>query len=141
VLGNARPDACQQQLALAEDNQPASTIPGAKFLSPLNPTTPGETDHCRAQALRLHTKLVDLFEAHEVSFVAVTQQFNTTNSMGRLTLNVLLSFAQFERELASSMSTRTCQPRYWPRYSTDRPRGNAGECRCWRFSNWCKIAR
>jgi site-specific DNA recombinase len=45
-------------------------------------------------------KLVELFEAHAVSFVAVTQQFNTTTSMGRLTLNVLLSFAQFERELA-----------------------------------------
>ena len=46
-------------------------------------------------------KLVELFEAHGVSFVAVTQQFNTTTSMGRLTLNLLLSFAQFERELAS----------------------------------------
>src|SRR5262249_44823797 len=46
-------------------------------------------------------KLVDLFDVHGVSFVAVTQQFNTTTSMGRLTLNVLLSFAQFERELAS----------------------------------------
>ena len=45
-------------------------------------------------------KLVEVFEAHGVSFVAVTQQFNTTSSMGRLTLNVLLSFAQFERELA-----------------------------------------
>jgi len=45
-------------------------------------------------------KLIELFEAHGVSFVAVTQQFNTTTSMGRLTLNVLLSFAQFERELA-----------------------------------------
>src|SRR5438552_445500 len=45
-------------------------------------------------------KLVELFEAHSVSFVAVTQQFNTTTSMGRLTLNVLLSFAQFEREVA-----------------------------------------
>jgi site-specific DNA recombinase len=43
-------------------------------------------------------KLVELFESHSVSFVAVTQQFNTTTSMGRLTLNVLLSFAQFERE-------------------------------------------
>jgi DNA invertase Pin-like site-specific DNA recombinase len=42
-------------------------------------------------------KLVELFEAHGVSFVSVTQQFNTTTSMGRLTLNVLLSFAQFER--------------------------------------------
>src|SRR2546430_14629458 len=46
-------------------------------------------------------KLVELFEAHGVSFVAVTQQFNTTTSMGRLTLNVLLSFAQFERELSA----------------------------------------
>jgi len=45
-------------------------------------------------------KLVEVFGAHGVSFVAVTQQFNTTTSMGRLTLNVLLSFAQFERELA-----------------------------------------
>ena len=44
-------------------------------------------------------KLIELFDAHKVSFVAVTQQFNTTTSMGRLTLNILLSFAQFEREL------------------------------------------
>jgi site-specific DNA recombinase len=44
-------------------------------------------------------KIVEIFDAHVVSFVAVTQQFNTTTSMGRLTLNVLLSFAQFEREL------------------------------------------
>lgn len=46
-------------------------------------------------------KLVEVFDTKSVSFVAVTQQFNTTTSMGRLTLNVLLSFAQFERELAS----------------------------------------
>ena len=44
-------------------------------------------------------KLVELFDAQGVSFVSVTQQFNTTSSMGRLTLNVLLSFAQFEREV------------------------------------------
>jgi DNA invertase Pin-like site-specific DNA recombinase len=44
-------------------------------------------------------KLVELFDAHGVSFVSVTQSFNTTSSMGRLTLNVLLSFAQFEREV------------------------------------------
>ena len=42
-------------------------------------------------------KIVEVFDAHEVSFVSVTQQFNTTTSMGRLTLNMLLSFAQFER--------------------------------------------
>jgi site-specific DNA recombinase len=44
-------------------------------------------------------RMVESFDAHGVSFVAVTQQFNTTTSMGRLTLNVLLSFAQFEREV------------------------------------------
>jgi DNA invertase Pin-like site-specific DNA recombinase len=44
-------------------------------------------------------KLAELFDAHGVSFVSVTQQFNTTTSMGRLMLNVLLSFAQFEREI------------------------------------------
>src|SRR6202453_971636 len=46
-------------------------------------------------------KLVELFAKQNVSFVSVTQQFNTTTSMGRLTLNVLLSFAQFEREVTS----------------------------------------
>jgi len=44
-------------------------------------------------------KIVEVFDANSVSFVSVTQAFNTTNSMGRLTLNVLLSFAQFEREV------------------------------------------
>src|SRR5215470_9144215 len=44
-------------------------------------------------------KMVEIFDARGVSFVSVTQQFNTTTSMGRLTLNVLLSFAQFEREV------------------------------------------
>jgi len=46
-------------------------------------------------------KMVELFDAHNVSFVSVTQQFNSTTSMGRLTLNVLLSFAQFEREVTA----------------------------------------
>ena len=44
-------------------------------------------------------KIVELFDAHSASFVSVTQNFNTTTSMGRLTLNILLSFAQFEREV------------------------------------------
>ena len=52
------------------------------------------------------SKLVDLFEKHEVlSFAAVTQNFSTTSSMGRLTLNILLSFAQFEK----NMRVRTSQ--------------------------------
>lgn len=46
-------------------------------------------------------KLVEIFDKHKVSFVSVTQAFNTTSSMGRLTLNVLLSFAQFEREVTA----------------------------------------
>src|SRR5213079_1796325 len=44
-------------------------------------------------------KIIEVFDQKGVSFVSVTQQFNTTTSMGRLTLNVLLSFAQFEREV------------------------------------------
>jgi len=46
-------------------------------------------------------KIIERFDKHTVSFVSITQQFNTTSSMGRLTLNVLLSFAQFEREVTS----------------------------------------
>jgi DNA invertase Pin-like site-specific DNA recombinase len=51
------------------------------------------------RALADFAKIVEIFDRHGVSFVSVTQQFNTTTSMGRLTLNVLLSFAQFEREV------------------------------------------
>ena len=51
------------------------------------------------RALADFAQMVELFDANGVSFVAITQQFNTTTSMGRLTLNVLLSFAQFEREV------------------------------------------
>ncbi len=52
-----------------------------------------------SRSLMDFAKLVETFEKHRVTFVSVTQQFNTTTSMGRLTLNVLLSFAQFEREV------------------------------------------
>ena len=45
------------------------------------------------------SKIIDVFDRHETSFVSITQQFNTTTSIGRLTLNILLSFAQFEREV------------------------------------------
>ena len=45
------------------------------------------------------SKIIDVFDKHQTSFVSITQQFNTTTSMGRLTLNILLSFAQFEREV------------------------------------------
>jgi site-specific DNA recombinase len=51
------------------------------------------------RALLDFARLIEIFDTHDVSFVSVTQQFNTTTSMGRLTLNVLLSFAQFEREV------------------------------------------
>ncbi len=52
-----------------------------------------------SRSLADFARMVDLFDARSVSFVSVTQAFNTTSSMGRLTLNVLLSFAQFEREV------------------------------------------
>ena len=53
-----------------------------------------------SRSLADFAKLVEIFDEHKVTFVSVTQSFNTTTSMGRLTLNILLSFAQFERELA-----------------------------------------
>jgi DNA invertase Pin-like site-specific DNA recombinase len=52
-----------------------------------------------SRALMDFSRLVEVFDRHNVTFVSVTQSFNTTTSMGRLTLNVLLSFAQFEREV------------------------------------------
>jgi DNA invertase Pin-like site-specific DNA recombinase len=52
-----------------------------------------------SRSLHDFARMVEVFDRHKVSFVSVTQQFNTTTSMGRLTLNVLLSFAQFEREV------------------------------------------
>jgi DNA invertase Pin-like site-specific DNA recombinase len=52
------------------------------------------------------SKIIETFDARSISFVSVTQQFNTANSMGRLTLNVLLSFAQFEREVTAEFVTR-----------------------------------
>jgi len=52
-----------------------------------------------SRSLADFSQLMRLFDKHDVSFVSVTQQFNTSSSMGRLTLNVLLSFAQFEREV------------------------------------------
>ena len=62
-----------------------------------------------SRSLMDFSKMMDQFERQEVSFVSVTQHFNTTSSMGRLTLNILLSFAQFERE---SISERTREK--WP---------------------------
>jgi DNA invertase Pin-like site-specific DNA recombinase len=53
-----------------------------------------------SRSLADFAKLVELFDQYKVTFVSVTQSFNTTTSMGRLTLNILLSFAQFERELS-----------------------------------------
>jgi site-specific DNA recombinase len=52
-----------------------------------------------SRSLMDFARIMEIFERHHVSFVSVTQQFNTTHSMGRLTLNILLSFAQFEREI------------------------------------------
>ncbi|WP_411037716.1 recombinase family protein, partial [Shinella sp. BYT-45] len=52
-----------------------------------------------SRSLMDFAKLVEIFDRNQVTFVSVTQSFNTTTSMGRLTLNILLSFAQFEREV------------------------------------------
>src|ERR1700719_1654994 len=52
-----------------------------------------------SRSLMDFSRLVEVFDQHKVTFISVTQSFNTTTSMGRLTLNVLLSFAQFEREV------------------------------------------
>jgi hypothetical protein len=88
-------------------------------------------------------KMVELFDAHQVSFVAVTQQFNTTTSMGRLTLNVLLSFAQFEREVTgerirdkvAASKARACGWVEWYRWVMTCARGAWPSTRPRR--NWC----
>ena len=54
-----------------------------------------------SRSLADFAKLVEVFDRNDVTFVSVTQSFNTTTSMGRLTLNILLSFAQFEREVTA----------------------------------------
>src|ERR1700694_202256 len=59
-----------------------------------------KVDRLRRSLLRF-ARIIEVFDKNGVSFVAVTQQFNTTSSLGRLTLNILLSFAQFEREIIS----------------------------------------
>ena len=70
------------------------------------------------------SKIMETFDNHGVSFVSVTQQFNTTHSMGRLTLNILLSFAQFEREIIGE--------RIRDKIAAQRRRGRwAGGIRCW----------
>jgi len=83
---------------------------------------------------------VERFDAQGVSFVSVTQQFNTTSSMGRLTLNVLLSFAQFEREVTGGTHSRqnraSKQKGMWmggtPPLGYRVPRAHAGN-----RGNWC----
>ena len=54
-----------------------------------------------SRSIRDFAKIMEILEKHGATFVSVTQQFNTTTSLGRLTLNILLSFAQFEREIIS----------------------------------------
>ena len=88
-------------------------------------------------------RIVAIFDAAGVSFVSITQAFNTTTSIGRLTLNVLLSFAQFEREVTPSGSATRSPPRKprgcgWAESSRSAtaPR-RAGSCRCRRKPHWC----
>ena len=63
-----------------------------------------------SRSLSDFARLMQVFDEHRVSFVSVTQQFSTTTSMGRLTLNMLLSFAQFEREVAGERSAAEYRP-------------------------------
>src|SRR5258708_18933082 len=56
-----------------------------------------------SRSLMDFSRLVEVFDQHKVTFVSVTQSFNTTTSMGRLTLNILLSFAQFDREVIGEL--------------------------------------
>jgi Resolvase, N terminal domain len=68
-------------------------------------------------------KLVELFDQYRVSIVSITQSFNTTSSMARLTLNVLLSFAEFEREVIGDWPTSgpARSPSWWFTRSTASP--------------------
>jgi DNA invertase Pin-like site-specific DNA recombinase len=95
-------------------------------------------------------KIVEALDARGVSFVSVTQQFNTTSSMGRLTLNVLLSFAQFEREVtgerirdkiaASKRGMTRTRTAYWrtpaPAVPFAHARRAPGPARCCSLPNW-----
>ena len=73
-------------------------------------------------------KLVELFDQYGVSFVSITQSFNTTSSMGRLTLNVLLSFAQFEREVIGERvrDKIAASKRIWIAARSAWPKGQGG---------------
>ena len=73
-------------------------------------------------------KLVELFDQQGVSFVSITQSFNTTSSMGRLTLNVLLSFAQFEREVIGERvrDKIAASKRIWIAARSAGPKGQGG---------------
>src|SRR5215203_6752092 len=83
-----------------------ATIQRPAFQRLLSDVTAGQVDVVvvykvdrLTRSLSDFAKIVETFDKNSVSFVSVTQQFNTTSSMGRLTLNILLSFAQFEREV------------------------------------------
>ena len=94
--------------------RPAGAIASAKrrrlrFAPPGSLPLAYKVDHL-SRSLLDFSKIMETFDNHGVSFVSVTQQFNTTHSMGRLTLNILLSFAQFEREITGLPSrTRCCR--------------------------------
>ena len=87
----------------ASPNRPQSLFPARslrrEFVVRIGPPEGVYKVDRLTRALSDFAKLVEVFDRRGVSFVSITQQFNTTTSMGRLTLNVLLSFAQFEREV------------------------------------------
>jgi hypothetical protein len=97
-----------------------------------------------SRALMDFAKLVEVFDRHGVTFVSVTQSFNTTTSMGRLTLNILLSFAQFEREvtrcgMSCSRPSRRGSPTRWSSGSPWARPGPISGCGSRGWPGWCVI--
>lgn len=118
---HAQRDACEAYIAsqkhegwvLVPDSYDDGGLSGGSMERPALKRLLADIEACRVDLVIVYkvdrltrsladfARLTDLFDRHGASFVSVTQQFNTSTSMGRLTLNVLLSFAQFEREVAS----------------------------------------
>ncbi len=101
-----------------------------------------------SRSLSDFARMMEFFDENQVSFMSVTQQFNTTSSMGRLTLNMPLSFAQFEREVSGERSrdklAATKKKGYWVggqpplgyrRQTRDEPKGPQSRLRAGPFSH------
>jgi site-specific DNA recombinase len=92
-----------------------------------------------SRSIRDFAKIMEILEKHGTTFVSVTQQFNTTTSLGRLTLNILLSFAQFEREIISER-TRDKQVR-WRGSGASGPAATSRSATTSKPAAWCSTTR